>query len=34
MEFDLRLAINAVSDVVANRPPPIREFDRVYMAVR
>jgi len=32
-EFDLREAINAVSDVVANRPPPLREFDQIYMKV-
>ena len=32
-QFDLRAAINAVSDVVANRPPPIREFDQIYMKV-
>jgi predicted methyltransferase len=28
---DLRKAINAVSDVVVNRPPGIREFDQIYM---
>ncbi len=33
MEFDLRAAINAVSDVVANRPLPLREFDQIYMKV-
>lgn len=32
-EFDLRDAINGVSDVVANRPPPLREFDQIYMKV-
>lgn len=32
-EFDLREAINAVSDVVANRPQPLREFDQIYMKV-
>jgi len=32
-EFDLRSAVNAVSDVVANRPPPLREFDQIYMKV-
>lgn len=31
--FDLRDAINAVSDVVMNRPRPIREFDQIYMKV-
>jgi len=33
MEFDLRKAINAISDVVQNRPAPIREFDQIYMKV-
>lgn len=33
MSFDLRGAINAISDVVQNRPPPIREFDQIYMKV-
>ncbi len=28
---DLREAINAVSDVVQNRPRPLREFDQIYM---
>jgi predicted methyltransferase len=28
---DLRLAINAVSDVVQNRPRPLRVFDQIYM---
>ncbi len=32
-EWDLREAINAVSDVVANRPRPLREFDQIYMKV-
>ena len=32
-EFDLREAINAVSDVVMNRPKPLREFDQIYMKV-
>jgi N4-bis(aminopropyl)spermidine synthase len=31
--MDLREAFNAVSDVVANRPPPLREFDQIYMKV-
>lgn len=29
--MDLRAALNAVSDVVANRPPAIRVFDQIYM---
>jgi predicted methyltransferase len=33
MQFDLRKAINAISDVVQNRPPPLREFDQIYMKV-
>jgi len=30
-EVDLRAAINAISDVVQNRPRPIRIFDQIYM---
>jgi len=30
-DIDLKAAINAVSDVVQNRPRPIREFDQIYM---
>jgi predicted methyltransferase len=30
-EIDLRAAINAISDVVQNRPRPLREFDQIYM---
>jgi N4-bis(aminopropyl)spermidine synthase len=30
-EFDLHGALNAISDVVQNRPPPLREFDQIYM---
>jgi N4-bis(aminopropyl)spermidine synthase len=30
-EIDLRAAINAVSDVVQNRPRPLRLFDQIYM---
>lgn len=30
-EIDLKAAINAVSDVVQNRPRPMREFDQIYM---
>lgn len=31
MAFDLRQALNAVSDVVHNRPKALREFDQIYM---
>jgi predicted methyltransferase len=31
LEIDLKAAINAVSDVIQNRPRPIREFDQIYM---
>jgi len=30
-DIDLRAAINAVSDVVQNRPRPLREFDQIHM---
>lgn len=30
-DIDLRTAINAVSDVVQNRPRPLRELDQIYM---
>lgn len=30
-EIDLKAAINAVSDVVQNRPRPLREIDQIYM---
>lgn len=30
-DIDLRAAFNAVSDVIENRPAPLREFDRIYM---
>lgn len=30
-EIDLRAAVNAVSDVIQNRPAPLREFDQIYM---
>ena len=30
-EIDLKLALNAISDVVQNRPRPIRQFDQIYM---
>lgn len=30
-DINLRDAVNAVSDVVQNRPRPLREFDQIYM---
>lgn len=30
-EFDLHAAFNAISDVVQNRPAPLRQFDQIYM---
>jgi predicted methyltransferase len=30
-QIDLKEAINAVSDIVQNRPRPLREFDQIYM---
>lgn len=30
-DIDLRAAINAISDVIQNRPRPIRTFDQIYM---
>lgn len=30
-EIDLREAMNAISDVVENRPRPLRQFDQIYM---
>lgn len=30
-QLDLRRAINAISDVIQNRPQPLREFDQIYM---
>jgi len=30
-DIDLKAAINAISDVVQNRPRPLREFDQIYM---
>lgn len=30
-DIDLRSAINAISDVVQNRPRPLRELDQIYM---
>ena len=29
--IDLREALNAISDVVQNRPRALREFDQIYM---
>ena len=31
IQVDLRMAVNAVSDVVQNRPRPLREFDQIHM---
>lgn len=30
-EIDLKAAINAISDVIQNRPRPLRDFDQIYM---
>ena len=30
-EIDLRAAINAISDVIENRPRSLRNFDQIYM---
>ena len=30
-DIDLKAAFNAISDVVQNRPRPLREFDQIYM---
>jgi len=30
-EIGLRAAVNAISDVIQNRPRPLREFDQIYM---
>ena len=30
-QVDLHRAINAVSDVVQNRPRPLRDFDQIHM---
>jgi predicted methyltransferase len=30
-DVDLRAAINAISDVIQNRPRPLRNFDQIYM---
>jgi N4-bis(aminopropyl)spermidine synthase len=31
MEIDIREAVNAISDVIQNRPRPLRVFDQIYM---
>lgn len=31
MAIDLRASLNAISDVVDNRPRPLREFDQIFM---
>jgi len=31
MPLDLRACLNAISDVVTNRPRPLREFDQIFM---
>jgi len=33
MTLDFREALNTISDVVQNRPAPLREFDQIYMKV-
>ena len=33
MVIDFRKALNALSDVVQNRPIPLREFDQIYMKI-
>lgn len=30
-QIDLRAAINAISDVIQNRPLPLRNFDQIYV---
>lgn len=30
-DLDLRAAVNAISDVIMNRPRPLREFDQIHM---
>src|SRR5436853_1509101 len=30
-QIDLKEAVNAISDVVQNRPRPLRDFDQIYM---
>src|SRR5207248_1860818 len=31
MSIDFRSCLNALSDVIINRPPPLRHFDQIYM---
>jgi len=31
MQIDLKEAVNAISDVIQNRPRPLRNFDQIYM---
>ena len=31
--LDIHQTFNALSDVVVNRPPPLREFDQIYMKI-
>jgi len=31
MSVDIRETLNSISNVLINRPPPIREFDQIYM---
>ncbi len=31
MGIDFRACLNALSDVIINRPPPLRHFDQIYM---
>ncbi len=31
--LDLGIAFNALSDVVVNRPPALRDFDQIYMKI-
>lgn len=31
IKIDLREAVNAISDVIQNRPRPLRDFDQIYM---
>ncbi len=31
MPIDFRSCLNALSDVIINRPPPLRHFDQIYM---
>ena len=33
MAIDLRACLNAISDVVNNRPRPLWEFDQIFMKI-